>query len=67
MEKDTLMDVDAASRIQSAAAREPESDSAQSGFDSRAQSTADQSEYHEHDDAGEDAEDDNEDDAEDDV
>jgi hypothetical protein len=51
MEKETQMDVDAASRIQSAAAREPESDSAQSGFDSRAQSTADQDE---HDDAEDD-------------
>jgi hypothetical protein len=49
MEKETLMDVDAAS--QSAAASDPESDSAQSGFDSRAQSTADQDE---HDDAEDD-------------
>ena len=52
MEKETLMDVDAAS--QSAAASDPESDSAQSGFDSRAQSTADQREYREHDDAEDD-------------
>ena len=52
MEKETLMDVDAAS--QSAAASVPESDSAQSGFDSRAQSTADQREYREDDDAEDD-------------
>jgi hypothetical protein len=58
MEKETPMDTDAASRIQSAAAHDPESDSAQSGFDSRAQSTADQHEYREHDDAEDDAEDD---------
>ena len=52
MEKETLMDVDAASHIQSAAAHDPEFDSAQS--------TADQSEY-------DDVEVDAEDDAEDDV
>ena len=40
----TAVSKDDASRIQSAAARDPESDSARSGFDSRAQSTADQSE-----------------------
>jgi hypothetical protein len=51
MEKETPMDKDAASRIQSAAARDPESDSARSGFDSRAQATADQ---REHDDAEDD-------------
>jgi alpha/beta superfamily hydrolase len=36
--KGTGMDKDAAARIQWAAARNPESDTAQSGFDSRAQS-----------------------------
>ncbi|WP_116247347.1 hypothetical protein [Nocardiopsis sp. FIRDI 009] len=41
MGKHTDMDKDAAARIQSAAARDPESDTAQSGFDSRAQSAAD--------------------------
>ncbi|MCK9871386.1 hypothetical protein MRI28_17370 [Nocardiopsis dassonvillei] len=41
MGKHTEMDKDAAARIQSAAARDPESDTAQSGFDSRAQSAAD--------------------------
>lgn len=41
MGKHTEMDKDAAGRIQSAAARDPESDTARSGFDSRAQSAAD--------------------------
>ncbi|WP_201294727.1 MULTISPECIES: hypothetical protein [unclassified Nocardiopsis] len=44
MGKNTEMDKDAAARIQSAAARDPESDTAQSGFDSRAQSAADRRE-----------------------
>ena len=44
MGKHTEMDKDAAARIQSAAAKDPESDSAQSGFDSRAQSAADRRE-----------------------
>jgi hypothetical protein len=57
MENETPMDKDAASRIQSAAARDPESDSARSGFDGRAQSTADQREHNDAEDA-EDAEDD---------
>jgi len=37
------MDKDAAARIQSAAARHPDSDSAQTDFDRRAQSAADKS------------------------
>ncbi|MEV3927057.1 hypothetical protein [Actinomadura coerulea] len=37
------MDKDAAARIQSAAARNPESDSARDDFDRRAQSAADRS------------------------
>lgn len=37
----TPMDKESASRIQSAADRDPESDSATSGFSARAQSTAD--------------------------
>ena len=41
MSKHTEMDKDAAARIQSAAAHNPESDSARSGFDARAQSAAD--------------------------
>jgi hypothetical protein len=41
MSKHQPMDKDAAARIQSAAARHPESDSKQSGFDRRAQSSAD--------------------------
>lgn len=38
----TAMDKDAAARIQSAGGRDPRSDTATSGFDRRAQSTADQ-------------------------
>jgi len=41
MRKHQPMDKDAAARIQSAAARHPESVSAQTGFDRRAQSAAD--------------------------
>ncbi|WP_116246694.1 hypothetical protein [Nocardiopsis sp. FIRDI 009] len=41
MGRHTEMDKDATARIQSAAARDPESDTAQSGFGSRAQSAAD--------------------------
>jgi len=41
MGKNTPMDKDAAARIQSAAARDPGSDSAQDDFDRRAQSAAD--------------------------
>ncbi|WP_201295061.1 MULTISPECIES: hypothetical protein [unclassified Nocardiopsis] len=41
MSKHTEMDKDAAARIQSAAARDQESDTAQSGFEPRAQSAAD--------------------------
>jgi len=44
MGKHTEMDKDAAARIQSAAAKDPESDSAQSGSGSRAQSAADRRE-----------------------
>lgn len=40
MSKHQPMDKDAAARIQSAAARHPDSASAQSGFDRRAQSSA---------------------------
>jgi hypothetical protein len=50
MGKNTEMDKEAASRIQSAAARDPESDTAQSGFDSRAQSAADRHEAEDTDD-----------------
>lgn len=38
------MDKEAASRIQSAAAKDPDSDTATSGFDTRAQSAADRHE-----------------------
>jgi hypothetical protein len=41
MTKNQPIDKDAAARIQSAAARHPGSDTAQSGFDRRAQSSAD--------------------------
>jgi hypothetical protein len=40
MGRHTEMDKGAAGRIQSAAARDPESDTARSGFDARAQSAA---------------------------
>jgi hypothetical protein len=43
--KDTPMDKEAAARIQSAADRRPDSDSARSGFAERAQSTADRAEH----------------------
>jgi hypothetical protein len=48
------MDKDAAARIQSAAARQPGSASAQTGFDRRAQSAADK---HDHGDSGQDDDD----------
>ena len=41
MSRHTEMDKDAAARIQSAAAREPDSFSARSGFDARARPAAD--------------------------
>lgn len=41
MGKNTPMDKDAAARIQSSAARNPDSDSARDDFDRRAQSAAD--------------------------
>ncbi|WP_187347178.1 hypothetical protein [Nocardiopsis sp. CNR-923] len=41
---ETEMDKGAAARIQSAAARDPESETATSGFDVRAQSAADRNE-----------------------
>ncbi|MFV2198205.1 hypothetical protein [Nocardiopsis sp. LOL_012] len=41
MGRHTEMDKDAAARIQSVADRDPQSDTAQSGFDTRAQSAAD--------------------------
>ncbi|GLY83345.1 hypothetical protein Airi02_012750 [Actinoallomurus iriomotensis] len=44
MTKQTPMDKEAAARIQSAAARNPESDSKTSDFDRRAQSSADKHE-----------------------
>lgn len=50
MSKHQPMDKDAAARIQSAAVRHPESDTARSQFGQRAQSAADK---HEHRDSGE--------------
>ncbi|WP_171064136.1 hypothetical protein [Actinomadura soli] len=47
MGKHTEMDKDAAARIQSAGARNPDSPTAASGFDSRAQSSADRREAEE--------------------
>lgn len=44
MSKGSSMDKDAAARIQSKAAREPDTDSARDGFDRRAQSAADRNE-----------------------
>lgn len=52
MGKHTEMDKDAAARIQSAAARDPESSTAESGFDCRAQSAADRNENEAADTAG---------------
>ncbi|OLT30462.1 hypothetical protein BJF83_24805 [Nocardiopsis sp. CNR-923] len=53
MGKHTEMDKDAAARVQSAAARDPESDTARSGFDARAQSAADRrQDEQEHDEGG---------------
>lgn len=46
----TPMDKDDASRIQSAADRNPGSDSATSGFAERAQSAADRADFHDEDD-----------------
>ncbi|MBX9386935.1 hypothetical protein ACFPZ0_00635 [Streptomonospora nanhaiensis] len=44
MGKHTDMDKEAAARIQSAGAKDPDSDTARSGFDERAQSAADRRE-----------------------
>jgi len=52
MSKHRPMDKDAAARIQSAAARHPDSASAPSGFDRRAQSSADKNHDQDDNDAG---------------
>jgi hypothetical protein len=57
MGKHTEMDKDAAARIQSAGARNPDSPTAASGFYSRAQSSADRHEVEEERSASEDGED----------
>ncbi|MER6832044.1 hypothetical protein ABT352_39080 [Streptosporangium sp. NPDC000563] len=54
MSKYTPMDKEASARIQSAAARNPGSDSAQDDFDRRAQSAADRNESQGEDEQGDD-------------
>jgi hypothetical protein len=51
MGKHTPMDKQAAARIQSAAARHPDSATAREGWDRQAQSLADRREHDQHDDA----------------
>ncbi|WP_170223009.1 hypothetical protein [Nonomuraea turkmeniaca] len=50
MSKHTPMDKEAAARIQSAAAKNPDSDTARDEFDRRAQSARDTNEARDHDD-----------------
>ncbi|MEO3811095.1 hypothetical protein ABGB17_19025 [Sphaerisporangium sp. B11E5] len=50
MSKHTPMDKDAAARIRSAAAKNPDSDTAEDDFDRRAQSAADKNEARDDDD-----------------